>query len=185
MEDYIPISYLNDFIFCPRSIYFHTLYSEFDSSLFHKAPQIKGKFAHKSIDEKKYSCKTSMLQNFEVYSSKYKLFGKIDIFDIEQQKLIERKREIKMVYDGYIFQVYAHYFCLSEMGFEVKSIVLHDLIHNKNYPILLPQKDEKMFKKFENLICEIQNFSMNESFSPNKQKCENCIYFNLCDFYYA
>ena len=34
-EDYISISTLNDFIFCPYSIYLHNVYENTDESLFH------------------------------------------------------------------------------------------------------------------------------------------------------
>lgn len=39
MEPYIPISFLNDFIFCPRSIYFHQLYGRSSESLYHSTDQ--------------------------------------------------------------------------------------------------------------------------------------------------
>lgn len=35
MTDYIPISTLNDFIFCPYSIYLHNVYMETDEGLYH------------------------------------------------------------------------------------------------------------------------------------------------------
>lgn len=46
MEDYIPISQLNDFVFCPYSIYLHNVYMETDEGLFHTSPQTQGKIAH-------------------------------------------------------------------------------------------------------------------------------------------
>lgn len=52
MIDYIPISTLNDFVFCPYSIYLHNVYMESDEGLYHATPQTMGKIAHKSIDEK-------------------------------------------------------------------------------------------------------------------------------------
>lgn len=55
MQDYIPISTLNDFIFCPYSIYLHNVYMESDDSMFHATPQTTGKIAHKTIDTKKAS----------------------------------------------------------------------------------------------------------------------------------
>jgi CRISPR-associated protein Cas4 len=104
------------------------------------------------------------------------------VFDINTNKLTERKREIKTIYDGYVFQVYAQCFALREMGYEVKNIVIHDLVHNKNYPIPLPENDKKMFDKFELLIKEINNFDLeNTAFIPLLAKCERCIYNQLCD----
>lgn len=42
MDDYISISLLNDFIFCPYSIYLHNVYMESDESQYHAAPQTMG-----------------------------------------------------------------------------------------------------------------------------------------------
>ena len=45
-EDYITISTLNDFIFCPYSIYLHNVYENTDESIFHATPQTQGRIAH-------------------------------------------------------------------------------------------------------------------------------------------
>ena len=54
-EDYISISTLNDFIFCPYSIYLHNVYENTDESLFHATPQTQGRIAHEAVDDKKRS----------------------------------------------------------------------------------------------------------------------------------
>ena len=125
MESYIPISYLNDFIFCPRSIYFHQVYGAVDQKMYYETPQIEGKIAHQSIDEKYYSTKKSVLQGTEVYCEEYNLVGKIDIFYMETGELVERKKFIKTIYDGYVLQLYAQYFSLLEMGYQVTSLSLY------------------------------------------------------------
>lgn len=43
MENLIHISMLNDFIFCPYSIYLHNVYMETDENMYHAVPQIMGK----------------------------------------------------------------------------------------------------------------------------------------------
>lgn len=183
MEAYIPISFLNDFIFCPRSIYFHQLYGSYNTQLYQQKPQVAGKVAHASIDEKTYSTRKNILQSVEIYSERYKLCGKIDLFDVDSGKLSERKREIKTIYDGYVFQVYAQYHALTEMGYTVNSIVLYDITHNKNHPIPLPHENHEMQQKFEKLIDDLNSFDMNKGdFVANEQKCKNCIYSNLCDY---
>ena len=53
MDDYIQLSTLNDFIFCPYSIYLHSVYMESDGDLYKAAPQTKGTLAHQGVDEKK------------------------------------------------------------------------------------------------------------------------------------
>jgi len=183
MESYIPISFLNDFIFCPRSIYFHQLYGNVNTQLYQQKPQIAGKAAHTAIDEQKYSTRNSILQGIEIFCEQYGLCGKIDLFDVESGKLSERKRAIKTIYDGYVFQVYAQYYSLREMGYTVNKIVLYDISHNKNYPIPLPHENPEMQQKFEKLIQDINAFDMDTSgFIPIEAKCRKCIYSNLCDY---
>jgi CRISPR-associated exonuclease Cas4 len=182
MESYITLSNLNDFIFCPRSIYFHQLYSNFNDALYKQKPQVAGAEAHTAIDAKTYSTKVNILMGIEVYSQQYNIVGKIDVFDSNTGTLTERKRSIKTIYDGYVFQVYAQYFAMQEMGYTVHKIVIHDLVHNKNYPIPLPVNDKVMFEKFETLIQHITNYNLNDdAFVPNLKKCTNCIYNQLCD----
>lgn len=182
MEAYIKLSFLNDFIFCPRSIYFHQLYGNFHHSLYKQAPQYKGKAAHETIDTNKYSTSAHILQGTDVYSSQYNICGKIDVFDIDKGVLTERKREIKTIYDGYVFQVYAQCFGLRESGYKVNKLILHDLVHNKNYTIDLPEDNKVLFNKFEKLINNINTFDLEKTpFVANKSKCENCIYNQLCD----
>jgi hypothetical protein len=48
MTEYIPLSMLNDFVFCPYSIYLHNVYMEADEDLFKAPPQIKGTIAHQA-----------------------------------------------------------------------------------------------------------------------------------------
>lgn len=182
MEGYITLSFLNDFIFCPRSIYFHQLYGSFHDSVYKQSPQYKGTAAHETIDSKTYSTSANVLMGVDVFSVTYNICGKIDVFDIKSGKLTERKREVKCIYDGYIFQVYAQCFGLRDAGYEVKEIVIHDLVHNKNYPIPLPEQNMDMFVKFEELIKKINSFNLEKTpFEPHPQKCANCIYNSLCD----
>ena len=65
MEDLIIISNLNDFIFCPASIYFHKLYGSQDNLLYQSSAQINGTKAHETIDEKKYSTRKSAMMSLD------------------------------------------------------------------------------------------------------------------------
>ncbi len=181
MESYIPISFLNDFIFCPRSIYFHQLYGKADESLYHTTDQSDGKAAHATLDTKTYTTSKKVLQTIEVYSYTYGMGGKIDTFDQAKKLLTERKKKIKVIYDGYIYQLYAQYHCLVEMGYEVKAIKLYSLDDNKSYPVPLPSEDPNRQKEFEMLIYDLRQFDLNAPFEPNPNKCANCIYSPLCD----
>ena len=181
MEQAIVVSNLNDFIFCPVSIYFHNLYGNLDKMIYQSTAQVDGTNAHKTIDSKKYSSRKEVLQSIDVYSEKYGLIGKIDIFNEETGVLTERKRTIKQIYDGYVFQVYAQYFALSEMGYEVKKIVLHSITDNKNYKIKLPEENLEMKYKFEKLIKDMHEFDIESFIQTNIEKCKRCIYEPACD----
>ena len=81
MEQNIIISNINDFIFCPRSIYFQNLYSNYDEHTYHSSSQVQGRISHKSIDEKKYTTRKAVLQGMNIYSQELGVVGKIDLFD--------------------------------------------------------------------------------------------------------
>jgi len=181
VESYISISFLNDFIFCPRSIYFHQLYGRIESRLYQTKDQINGKAAHRTIDNKTYTTAKKVIQSLEIYSKRYGIGGKIDTYDSKLRRLSERKKKIVRIYDGYIFQLYAQYHCLTEMGYGVTNMRLYSMDDNKVYPVLLPMEDVQMQSKFETLIRKIHQFSLDDPFEPNPNKCKRCIYVNLCD----
>ncbi|HMT00918.1 MAG TPA: type V CRISPR-associated protein Cas4 [Candidatus Absconditabacterales bacterium] len=182
MENYIRISNLNDFIFCPKSIYFHELYQKYDEQIYKDTPQVAGTQAHEAIDLKKYSTSKNILQSLSVYSEKYNIAGKIDLYDADKQLLIERKKKISKIYDGYRYQVYAQYFCLQEMGYPVCEIKIHSLVDNKSYDIPIPNEQETA--EFENLLEKYRKFNLSDpKFAQNPEKCKMCIYNQLCDYY--
>ena len=75
MIDYIPLSILNDFIFCPYSIYLHNVYMETDEDVYKASPQVKGSLAHSSIDNKTSSTRKTDLMSLPVYSDSLNIFG--------------------------------------------------------------------------------------------------------------
>ena len=182
MFSYIPISYLNDFSFCPRSIYYHSLYQSYDRGLYQDTPQAAGSAAHRSVDRGSYSTRRDVLQGLDVYSERFNLCGKIDIYIGDTKRLRERKKKIRHLYDGYVFQLYAQYFCMTEMGFAVEKLSLYSMDDNKSYEVPRPEKDVPMYQAFCRLIESIQNYRLTEApFTPNPAKCAGCIYRELCD----
>lgn len=179
MEQYIQISKINDFIFCPKSLYFHSLYENFSENVYHQEPQKTGKLNHQNIEDKKYSTAKKILQGVEVYSQKYNIAGKIDIYDQEKKELIERKTKVKNIYDGYHYQLYAQYFGLLEEGYDVKKMFIHSLTDNKRYEVPLPNKKETA--KFESVVSSMHSFDIFKIKKyPSKAKCDKCIYKLLC-----
>lgn len=181
MENPINISSLNDFIFCPVSVYFHMLYDGVEKNVYQCSDQLNGTKVHEATDSKKYSGSGKVLQSLEIYCEKYNLFGKIDMYDVKSKTLIERKKRVKKIYDGYIFQLYGQYFAMTEMGYEVKNLIIRSLDDNKNYSVALPYDDGEMFAKFKEVIDEMNTFNMADFVQTNSEKCRRCIYAPYCD----
>lgn len=180
MESYIQISKLNDFIFCPMSLYFHSFYENYDQKIYHEKPQTLGKICHENIEKRKYSTAKKYLQGLPVYSSKYNIMGKIDIYDSESKVLVERKYKVKKIYDGYKLQMWAQMICMEEMGYEVKKMFIHSLSDNKRYEIEKPCGREEF--EFGKTIKNMENFDLlNFDKYANPNKCEKCIYSELCN----
>ncbi|MBI9016534.1 MAG: type V CRISPR-associated protein Cas4 [Phycisphaerae bacterium] len=181
MESYIPISYLNDFVFCPRSIYFHQLHGRISTRLYQGKAQIDGKAVHEAVDNQTYSTRKNVLQGIDIYCQQYGICGKIDIFDIDIGLLTERKKYIAVIYDGYIFQLYAQYFSLTEMGHTVKTMRFYSSDDNKVYPVKLPEDNPEMLGKFEQTVYKIKTYKLSDHAQDNPEKCKNCIYETICD----
>ena len=88
MESYIKLSTLNDFMFCPKSIYYHTLYDSYKKKIYQDEAQIAWTIAHETIDNKHYSTCKFILQWLDVYSEAFKISWKIDLFNTKTWELI-------------------------------------------------------------------------------------------------
>lgn len=181
MDDALLITELNDYIFCPVSIYFHKMYGNMERMIYQTTDQINGTAAHKRVDEGNYSSRTAVLTGLDVYCEKYNLVGKIDIYDGNRKILRERKKRIKTIYDGYILQIYGQFFAMTEMGYEVQKLELYSMDDNKTYVVPLPGEDENMLKRFEAVINDIRSFDMDSFIQNNEMKCQHCIYEPACD----
>mgnify|MGYP002563393549 FL=1 len=181
MDDIILISNINDFIFCPVSIYFHNLYGSENKLMFQSEYQLNGTKAHETVDSNRYSTRAEIIISLDVYSDVYRIVGKIDIYNGKQKKLIERKKHVTKIYDGYVFQLYAQYYCMLEMGYEVRKLEIHSIDDNRKYKIELPDDDLGMKEKFEKTLIGMRTFKMESFEQLNIEKCGKCIYEDACD----
>lgn len=161
MDDLIPISAINDFLFCPHSLYYHSLYSSFNEKTYHQKPQIEGRLNHVSVDSGKYTTSRCCLQGLPVYCERYGLVGKIDTFFVDTGILVERKTKVKRIYDGYRYQLYAQFFALTEMGYKVEQLFIHSLTDNKRYPIPIPNQAD--VAAFEQVLTSMRSFDIAKS----------------------
>jgi CRISPR-associated exonuclease Cas4 len=179
MEELIALSTLNDFIFCPYFIDLHNVYMDADEDIYQATPQTRGKDAHRTIDNKVASTKKLDLVALFVYSEQLGVMGKIDIYKGEQKLLVERKYQLKQIFQGQIYQLWGQFFCMIEMGYDVTQIAFYEISTNKMKPINLPGDSER--KELESFIERYKKYNPNKPIMVNPNKCAHCIYCNLCD----
>lgn len=179
MDEYILISTLNDFLFCPYSIYLHNVYAGGDEDLVNAIPQTQGKVAHTTIDEKKYSSRKDEITGLSVFSDELGVMGKIDLYKGKGKRLIERKYQLKTIYQGQIYQLWAQYFCMSEMGYQIDILEFYSISTNTTFPVSIPTDENKT--ELQNFIIQFKQYDPAQAIQINVNKCTHCIYCNLCD----
>lgn len=179
MEDYILISQLNDFIFCPYSIYLHNIYSETTEEIYHAAPQTRGRIAHETVEQKTATHNKDTLLSLPIMSEEYGLMGKIDVYHADRKTLIERKFRLRSIFQGQIYQLWAQMFCMQEMGYKVEHLAFYEISTNRTISIDLPTETDK--QQFANFLQRFRNYRPEETIHTNPNKCSHCIYNNLCE----
>ncbi len=153
---------------------------ESDETMYHATPQTQGRIAHETVDKKTASNRADDIISLPVYSEEYGLMGKIDIYKRKEKTLIERKYQLRQIYQGQIYQLWAQMLCLKEMGYEVESLAFYETSRNKMIPINMPS--ERDINTFKNFLACFRTFDPGSSiFSINHNKCQHCVYCNLCD----
>lgn len=176
MENFISITILNDFIFCPYSIYLHQIYSLNKEDIYHSFFQTKGKRLHDFIENNKDE---KSWKNAFVASSKLGVYGRIDVYDAEEKELIEYKSVVAIAYKGYYYQIWAQYYCLLEMGVPVLKLAFYDFKVKKK--ISIPVPGEEQYKELKEFILKVKHFDFTAAVKVNPNKCNKCIYNNLCE----
>lgn len=182
METFLPITYLNDFVFCPYSIYLHQVFDNNAEDLYSASPQQRGRIAHSDIDEFDVPTKPDeekTLKGIYVISMKLGIYGKIDTYYTEEKKLVESKYQIQTLYRGYYYQLWSQYFALTEMGHPVHSLYFYSIRDRRCFDVPIPT--EKDFQELKAHIRQIAWFNFEGFTQANFQKCMHCIYTSLCD----
>lgn len=176
MENYIAITTLNDFIFCPYSIYLHEIYNLNKEETYHSSFQSKGKRLHGFIENNKDE---NDWKHAYVYSEKLSIYGKIDDYNPVTKELVEYKSTLSIAFQGYYYQIWAQYLCLLEMGIEVKKLAFFDFKSNQKIPIALPNINQ--INELKKHIKSVKEIDFHMEIKVNTNKCNHCIYSNLCE----
>jgi len=151
-----------------------------DETMYHATPQTQGRIAHETIDNKSACNRVDDILALPVYSERYGLMGKIDIYKRKEKKLIERKYKLKQIYQGQIYQLWAQMLCLQEMGYEVETLAFYEMSTNKTISVTIPTEEE--LQQFKTFLQHFRSFDpASTHFSINPNKCAHCVYCNLCD----
>lgn len=178
--DYIPITMLNDFLYCPYSIYLRNIYHDTDDDIYKATPQVRGTYAHKDIDNGTFTDAEPCITAINVASHEYGIMGTIDILYTESHHLVERKYQLNKVYQGHTFQMWGQYVCLLEMGYTISKLSIHSQSDNVFHSIPLPtQTDLETFRDFIN---RIRKTDITNCHTDNPAKCQGCIYSPLCPY---
>ena len=148
---------------------------------FYKAtPQIAGTIAHVKTELYTATKQSKDILSLQVYSDELGVVGEIDVYKLDKKQLIERKNTLKVIFRGQLYQLWAQYFCMVEMGYEIESMAFHEISTGKLIPINIPKDKEK--QELKDFIKKYVNYVPDKDIIPiNKNKCLHCIYCNLCD----
>ena len=152
---------------------------ETDENVYHATPQVTGRNAHEQIDQKQLPKQQQIIETLPIISHELGIYGKIDIYKINKQELVERKFNLKKIFQGQIYQLWAQYFCMIEMGYGVSSIAFYEISTKKTIPIDLPTNNDK--EQLKSFIIKYKEFDPRHFLMRNTNKCLHCIYANLCD----
>lgn len=182
METFLPITYLNDFVFCPYSVYLHQVFDNNAEDLYSANPQQKGKAAHADIDlfeDRTDQGGQEILKGIYVVSNRLGVYGRIDTLFVSERKLVESKYEIKILYRGYYYQLWCQYYALTEMGFSIDSLEFYSIKDDKVFIVNIPTESD--FHELKAHIRKIAWYDFESPLHVNPEKCKRCIYSSLCD----
>lgn len=176
MEYFLSITALNDFVFCPYSIYLHEIYGGNKEETYHSKFQSKGKRLHDFIENNKDA---KDLKHAYVYSQKLGIYGKIDEYIPLTKELIEYKSNVAIMFKGYYYQIWSQYLCMTEMGFEIERLSFFDFKINKKTQLDLPTDSE--INELTKHINKVKHYDFASEILVNPNKCRRCIYQSLCE----
>lgn len=174
MDSSIAISTINDFLYCPKSLYLHSIYNSFETIVYHDTPQVLGTITHENIENGKYTTSKYIFQGIPVFSERLGVKGKVDLYDSKKHWLIERKYRVKQIYLGFKYQLYAQMYCLFEEGYSIEKLFIQSLSDNKRYEISLPNEEER--QAFESIIEQMRLFTSKDLQVHICIHCQNNIY---------
>ena len=102
-----------------------------------------------------------------------------DIFKVKEKMLIERKYQLKQIFQGQLYQLWAQMLCLKEMGYCVEKLAFYETSTKKMISVKMPSMDD--LSSFESFLSSYKDYEPMAPIFQNPNKCRHCIYCSLCD----
>jgi CRISPR-associated exonuclease Cas4 len=180
MENYLPLSYINAWEYCPRRFYLEYVLGEFQAN----EHIVLGNHLHRNIDEDaiRQEGETRIYQQQWVWSDRLQISGVIDAVEETHGQLVplEYKKGKMANHLSDHFQLCAAALCLEErLG---RSIAYGEIFYHANRRRQRVEFTEELRQATEAAIASAQQ-SVDEAMPPpidHKKKCQSCSLQGIC-----
>lgn len=183
-DDFIMISALQHYIFCPRQCGLIHIDDVWQENLF----TVRGEILHEKVDTDSYETRGDIktVRGLRIHSFKYGLVGRCDVVEFRQTKNgkeilpVEFKAGEPKEDISDKVQLCAQVFCLEEMlNIEIrKAAFFYGKIRRRNNIEI----DEDLRKRTEEVIAKVRDIveSKKVPIVEYSAKCRNCSLINVC-----
>lgn len=184
--DYIPLRYLNEYVYCPRLGYLELVYSEFEDNIF----TVDGAIKHRAVEKEKGkngNSETVHMTSVLLSSEDLGLIGKIDLLEIDEGNYfpVEYKRgkipnKEQKIYDPEKIQLCAQGLLLRDNGYPCSKGYLYFADSHRRIEVPF---DGELIQRTRSLIREFRKIiSCDEPPPPlvNSRKCIGCSLNKIC-----
>lgn len=179
-DDFVPISSLNHFAYCPHRCWRIFCACEFEDNLF----TIEGTSLHERVDSIGCDMRENVQQVRAIWlrSERYQLIGRADLVELVSGEVypVEYKRGKLGEWDNDWLQVCAQALCLEEMIGQVveKGYIYYAQTHRRLLVEITPDLREETVR----VIAQVQSLFRGE-YVPESvylPRCKGCSLFNQC-----
>jgi len=184
--DYIPLRYLNEYVYCPRLGYLEMAYGEFEDNEF----TVDGTIKHRAVEAEKGRGKNRdslRMTSLLLSSERLGLIGKIDLLEGNEQEFspIEYKRgkipkNEARVYEPERVQLCAQGLILRDNGYPSSKGYVYFADSHRRVEVIF---DEELIQKTLNTISEFREALKGDEPPPpldGSRKCMGCSLNKIC-----
>ncbi len=183
MENYLPLSYLNQLTYCPRRFWYMYVQGEIEIN----APMLEGTYQHQTRADKPGQDTDdrgrTICRRLWVWSDRLQIAGFADFVEMEDDQLIpvEYKHGKKGKWDNDNIQLCAQALCLEEMtGQIIEQGEIFYWRSRQRIPVLF---DTNLRHMTETAVSQAHQLANSSTIPPpvtQRQKCKHCSIQPIC-----